>query len=81
MSDIKTTDPLDGEEWICASCGIPEPPIFMCSEGWWCEDCYRREAGVPAEVSSDDLHNAVSGDALGFNEALRQSIYGELEDE
>lgn len=69
------------EEWVCVSCGYEEPPIYLCSEGWWCEGCYRREAGVPEEVSSEVLHDAVEGDDLGFNYALRQSLYGELEED
>lgn len=47
---------MDPEECFnCPNAGV----IFLCSDGWICESCYRELGGVPAEVG-DELHDLIN---------------------
>lgn len=64
------------------NCSAADPPIFLCDAGWWCEDCFRQEAGVPDSIGSDDLHDGINdGSQAGYIEALKTRLYGEYEDD
>lgn len=64
---------FDEEDLNCVRCGAEDPPIFLCEAGWWCEDCYRIGADVPADTSSDDLHDGINDGRQDQNIALLKS--------
>jgi hypothetical protein len=33
--------------------------IFLCSDGWICEECYRELGGVPADVG-EEMHDLIN---------------------
>lgn len=50
--------------------------IFLCEAGWWCETCYRKEAGVPTDISSDDLHDGVNdGRQKPYIDTLKSRLF------
>lgn len=75
-------DEIDDDRWVCSMCGAQDPPIFLCDAGWWCEPCFREWSGIPAEVSSDDLHDGINdGSQAGYIEVLKARVLGDsLED-
>lgn len=76
------SDHFEDEDDIekCSMCPAADPPIFLCGEGWWCEDCFRRWSGAAEDLPSDDLHDSINdGDTLGLAATLRQNLYAETE--
>jgi len=52
--DITEDEPQD-----CLYCNAAEGVIFLCSDGWICEDCYRTLGRVPEEVG-DEMHDWIN---------------------
>lgn len=48
-----------GDEAECFYCPDGEAVIFLCGDGWICEECYRRLGDVPADVG-DELHDIIN---------------------
>lgn len=77
MEIIESAYEDDDDYMVCVNCSGKEAPIFLCEAGWWCEDCYRRVGGVPTAISSEELHDAVGGDLLGYNEAIKEIVFSD----
>ena len=78
--DYDWTQDLEDEEcWY----GTPEcdsnPVIFLCSDGWICEPCYRILANVPDEIGPEmhDMINAQSSEAEGWKYRIQAAVDGE----
>lgn len=51
MPTISENEMNDGVLASCVECQQHEGSIFLCGEGYLCESCYAKAAGIPEEAA------------------------------